>query len=323
MARKGNALNSTSINIRRQSLAHRSLMYRMKKYRVLLLMLIPGIVYYFVFHYLPMYGVILAFKDFKLRLGIMGSPWVGFAYFDKMLSSRKFWSVVENTLIISMAKLIFGFFPPIIFAIILNETPGRRFRSVVQTASYLPHFISWVIMAGIIIDLTSLNGPINALVALFGGQRTMWMAQKETFRGLLVITDIWKGFGWASIIYFASLSAIDPQQYEAAAIDGAGRIRRIFYVTLPNLVPIITIQLILSMSGILNAGFDQIFNMTNPAVASVSDIIDTYVYQIGVQDRSYSLSTAIGLFKSIIALVLMLVTNFAAKAINKESYTLW
>ncbi len=314
---------STVVKTKERSLAHRSFIYRVKKYRVLLLMLIPGIIYYIIFHYMPMYGVTLAFKDFKLKLGIMGSPWVGFQYFEKMFASKTFWTVVENTLIISLSKLVCGFFPPIIFAILLNETPGRRFRSMVQTCSYLPHFISWVIMAGIIIDMTSLNGPVNALVEALGGQRTMWMAKKDTFRALLVITDIWKGFGWASIIYFASLSAIDPQQYEAAAIDGAGRLRRIWYITLPNLVPIITIQLILSMSGILNAGFDQIFNMSNSAVSSVSDIIDTYVYNIGVQDRSYSLSTAIGLFKSVIALVLMLVTNFAAKAINKESYTLW
>ena len=296
---------------------------RLRKYWPLMLMMIPGIVYYIIFHYMPMYGVVLAFKDFKIRTGIMNSPWVGFKYFEKMFSSAKFWSVVQNTLIISLSKLFWGFFPPILMAVLLNETPGKRFRSVVQTVSYLPHFISWVIMAGIIIDMTSLNGPINSLISFFGGERVMWMAKKDTFRTLLVITDIWKGFGWGSIIYFAALSGIDPQQYEAAALDGAGRIRRVVYITLPNLVPIITIQLILSMSGIMNAGFDQIFNMQNAAVSEVSDIIDTYVYNLGVQERNYSLSTAVGLFKSVIALVLMVVTNFAAKAINGESYTLW
>jgi len=301
----------------------RDLWRRIKKYRMLLLMLIPGIIYYIVFHYMPMYGITLAFKDFKIRKGIMASPWVGFQYFEKMFASKKFWGVVENTLIISLMKLFFGFFPPIILAIALNETPGKRFRSVVQTVSYLPHFISWVVMAGIIIDMTSLNGPINAITRALGGEPVMWMAKKDTFRGLLVISDIWKGFGWGSIIYFAALSGIDPQQYEAAAIDGAGRLRRIWYITLPNLVPIITIQLILAMSGILNAGFDQIFNMTNSAVSEVCDIIDTYVYNLGVQDRDYSMSTAVGLFKSVIALVLMLVTNFTAKALNGESYTLW
>lgn len=302
---------------------HRRLWRRIKKYRMLLFMLIPGIVYYIVFHYMPMYGITLAFKDFKIRRGIMASPWVGTLYFEKMFASEKFWSVVQNTLIISLLKLVCGFFPPIILAIALNETPGKRFRSVVQTVSYLPHFISWVIMAGIIIDMTSLNGPINAIVKLFGGTPVMWMAKKDTFRALLVITDIWKGFGWGSIIYFAALAGIDPQQYEAAAIDGAGRMRRIWYITLPNLVPIITIQLILSMSGIMNAGFDQIFNMSNAAVSEVSDIIDTYVYNLGVQNRDYSMATAVGLFKSVIAMVLMVITNFAAKALNGESYTLW
>ncbi len=301
----------------------RSLWRRVKKYHILLMMLVPGIIYYIIFHYLPMYGVTLAFKDFKIRQGILNSPWVGMKYFDKLFASKKFWSVVENTLIISILKLVCGFFPPILLAVALNETPGKRFRSVVQTVSYLPNFISWVIMAGIIIDLTSLNGPINSLIAAFGGERVMWMAQKSTFRALLVMTDIWKGFGWGSIIYFAALSGIDPQQYEAASIDGAGRLRLIWYVTLPNLVPVITIQLILSMSGIMNAGFDQIFNMSNAAVSEVCDIIDTYVYNLGVQERNYSLSTAVGLFKSVIALVLMLVTNFTAKALNGESYTLW
>jgi len=180
----------------------RDLWRRIKKYRMLLLMLIPGIIYYIVFHYMPMYGITLAFKDFKIRKGIMASPWVGFQYFEKMFASKKFWGVVENTLIISLMKLFFGFFPPIILAIALNETPGKRFRSVVQTVSYLPHFISWVVMAGIIIDMTSLNGPINAITRALGGEPVMWMAKKDTFRGLLVISDIWKGFGWGSIIYF-------------------------------------------------------------------------------------------------------------------------
>lgn len=301
----------------------RHLYLRLKKYRVLLMMLLPGIIYYIIFHYMPMYGITLAFKDFKIRKGIMASPWVGFEHFERIFASAKFWSVTKNTLIISLMKLVCGFFPPIIFAILLSEAPGRRFRSMVQTVSYLPYFISWVIMAGIIIDMTSLNGPVNAIVRFFGHEPVMWMAKKDTFRWLLVITDIWKGFGWGSIIYFAALSGIDPQQYEAAAIDGAGRFRRIWYITLPNLVPIITIQLILSMSGILNAGFDQIFNMSNPAVSEVCDIIDTYVYNLGVLDREYELSTAVGLFKSVIALVLMLITNFAAKAMNGESYTLW
>ena len=301
----------------------RHLYLRLKKYRVLLMMLLPGIIYYIIFHYMPMYGITLAFKDFKIRKGIMASPWVGFEHFERIFASAKFWSVTKNTLIISLMKLVCGFFPPIIFAILLSEAPGCRFRSMVQTVSYLPYFISWVIMAGIIIDMTSLNGPVNAIVRLFGHEPVMWMAKKDTFRWLLVITDIWKGFGWGSIIYFAALSGIDPQQYEAAAIDGAGRFRRIWYITLPNLVPIITIQLILSMSGILNAGFDQIFNMSNPAVSEVCDIIDTYVYNLGVLDREYELSTAVGLFKSVIALVLMLITNFAAKAMNGESYTLW
>lgn len=296
---------------------------RVVKYRALIIMLLPALIFFAVFCYGPMYGVVLAFKDYSISKGIMGSEWVGLYYFNRLFSSERFWEVLGNTLIISLLKLVIGFFPPILFALLLNEIQTKWFKKLTQTASYLPYFISWIVMAGIIKEMFSANGVVNQIVTAFGGESQIWLSKKEYFRAILVGTDVWKGFGWGSIIYISALSGIDPQLYEAASLDGAGRIKKMLYITLPCLVPVITINLILSMGGVLNAGFDQIFNLVNPSVKSVADIIDTYVYELGIQKRDYSLSTAVGLFKSVIALVMVLGTNFAAKKINGEEFTLW
>lgn len=296
---------------------------RMRKYKALLIMLIPGIVYFVIFHYIPMYGVTLAFKDLNLIKGILGSPWVGFKHLEQMFSSPKFFQVLRNTLVISFLKLFFGFFPPLIFAILLTEIRNGMFKRVTQTISYLPHFISWIVLAGIIKDLVSLNGPVNYLWELLGNERVIFLSNSGLFRPLLVSTEIWKSFGWGSIIYLATISALDPTMYEAARIDGANRFQMAMKITLPSLVPVMTVLLILSMSGILSAGFDQIFNLYNPSVLDVSDIIDTYVYRMGIQNRDYSLATAAGLFKSVVSLIMIVVTNKVAKTINDEGYTLW
>ncbi|WP_244364357.1 ABC transporter permease [Paenibacillus cellulositrophicus] len=296
---------------------------RLIQYRVLYFMLLPGIVYFIIFHYIPMYGVTLAFKDFIIKEGILGSPWVGSKHFEKAFTDPSFYQILKNTLLISIYKLIFGFPVPIIFAILVNEVSSLRFRKAVQTASYLPHFISWVVMGGIFIMIFSFDGPINELIKLFGGNPVLFMADERYFRSLLVITDIFKGFGWGSIIYFAAISGIDPQLYEAAVIDGAGRWKRTTMITLPMLVPVMAIMLILSMSNILDAGFDQIFNMYNPSVLNVSDIIDTYVYRKGLVEMQYSYSSAVGLFKSVIALILVLVVNRIVRTVGGREYALW
>lgn len=301
----------------------RELGKRMKKYWPLLVMMLPGILFFLVFCYGPMYGILLAFKDYKISQGILGSPWVGLEYFDRIFHSRTFWEVMRNTMAISSLKLVFGFFPPILFALLLKEIKIPWLRKLTQTCSYLPYFISWIIMAGILKEILSQNGVMNQIVTMFGGEPHVWLSEPQYFWAILVISDIWKGFGWGSIIYFSALSGIDEQLYEAAALDGASRFQRALRITLPLLVPVITINLILSMSGILNAGFDQIFNLQNNAVDSVANIIDTYVYELGVQSRDYSMSTAIGLFKSVIALILMVTTNGIARKINGEDYTLW
>ena len=296
---------------------------RIVKYKALILMILPAVIFFAVFSYAPMYGVVLAFKDYSISKGIMGSEWVGLYYFNRLFASERFWQVCANTLIISCLKLFFGFFPPIIFALLLNEIRTKWFKKLTQTASYLPYFISWIVLAGIIKEIFSANGVVNQIVTSFGGESQIWLSKKSYFRTILVATDIWKGFGWGSIIYISAMSSIDPQLYEAASLDGAGRFRRMFQITIPCLIPVITINLILSMGGILNAGFDQIFNLTNSSVKSVADIIDTYVYELGIQQRDYSLSTAVGLFKSVIAMFMVLLTNFIAKKINGEDYTLW
>ncbi len=297
---------------------------RIKRYAPLLLMMLPGMIFFIVFCYVPMYGVVLAFKDLKITQGIMGSPWVGLKYFEKLFETPKFWEVLQNTVFISALKLFFGFFPPIIFALLLNELRLKWFKKLAQTVSYLPYFISWIIMAGIIIDMLSANGIINQIVTFFGGPpKIIFLSKPEYFRTILVATDIWKGFGWGSIIYISSISTIDPTLYEAATVDGAGRFKQAIHVTLPCLIPVITIQLVLSMSGILNAGFDQIFNLINPSVSKVGEILDIYVYNLGIAGRNYSMSTAVGLFKSIVALILILGTNFVAGKLNGDDYTLW
>lgn len=296
---------------------------RVIRNKLLLLMLVPGMIYFFVFCYIPMYGVLIAFQDYKLKLGVFGSEFIGLENFKRLFTDSYFFTVLRNTLMISLLKLIFTFPVPIIFAVLLNELKNRKFKKIVQTISYLPNFISWVVLSGIFLSLFSLNGAVNSLVRLFGGEAQIFFADGPTFIVLLVITEIYKGFGWGAIIYLASISSIDTEQYEAADIDGANRFQKARYITIPGLVPVITIQLVLSVSNILNAGFDQIFNMYNPSVMQYADIIDTWVYRIGMVDRNYSLSTALGLFKSVIAVALVLLANKLAAWINQEEYTLW
>lgn len=296
---------------------------KIKQYRVLLLMMVPAVIYYIIFNYTPMYGVLLAFKDFKITQGILGSPWVGFKHFEMIFEDPYFYTVLRNTLMISVYKLLFGFPVPILFALMLSEITSTKFKRVVQTVSYLPHFISWVVLGGIFFTIFSLDGPVNMIVHLFGGEKALFLADERYFRTILVVTSIFQGFGWGSIIYFAALSNIDPQLHEAAVMDGAGRFQRMFYISIPMLAPVIAIMLILSMSGILDAGFDQIFNMYNVKVYNVADIIDTYVYRKGLVEMDYSYATAVGLFKSVIALILIVTVNTVVKRLGGKEHALW
>lgn len=285
-------------------------------------MFIPVILYYVVFAYAPMYGIIIAFKDYSFARGILGSDWIGFENFERIFESRAFFQVFWNTLIISFYKLITGFPAPILFAILLNELRCSWFKKSVQTISYLPYFLSWVVLGGLFIQLLSPStGPISYIFKLLGKQPIYFLGDVKWFRSVLVVTSLWKGLGWGSIIYLAALAGIDPQLYEAAMIDGAGKLKQIIYVTLPSLVPVITIMFIFAMGGIINDDFDQIFNLYNEAVYSVGDVISTYNYRIGLISNEYGYSTAVGLFKTVISFALILFTNFVAKRYNE--YGIW
>jgi len=295
----------------------------MRKYRALLLMMIPSMIYFLVFKYGPMYGIVLAFKDFKITQGIWNSPWVGFKYFRMAFSDPYFFTVVKNTVVISLYKLLFGFPVPILFAILLNEVRKAVFKKWVQTVSYLPYFISWIVLGGMFLSIFSLDGLINQIVKLFGHDPILFLADDAYFRTILVSTHIFQTFGWESVIYFAAIAGIDPQLYEAAVMDGANRYQRAIRITLPSLLPVISILFILRMASVLDAGFDQIFNLYSVSVYNVGDIIDTYVYRKGLIESEYSYSTAVNLFKSVIALVLVVGVNRIAKLAGGKENTLW
>lgn len=295
-----------------------------KKHMALCLMLLPVVAYFIIFRYIPMGGLIIAFKDYKLGLGILKSPWNGIENFRYAFSTVTFRRSLVNTLYISVYKTIFGFPMPIILAIFLNEIRHIRFKRTIQTISYLPHFLSWVVVAGLFMNILSPNvGMLNyILTQWFGLSKPIYfLGNNTTFRPTLVVTDIWKNVGWGSILYLATIAGIDPSLYESAVCDGATRFQRIRYITLPSLLPTITILLILNLGSILDAGFDQIFNLYNTAVYPTGDIIDTYVYRYGLGEMRYAFGTAVGLFKNSIGFILVIGTNAVARRISE--YGLW
>ncbi len=292
---------------------------RYRKYPALCLMLLPVIAYFAIFKYWPMAGILMAFKDFKLNLGVWGSEWVGIRNFVNVFNTSLFTRALANTVIISFLKTLFGFPAPIILALLLNEVRHAKFKSVVQTVSYLPHFLSWVVLTGLFEQLLSPStGAVNYLLkTYFGMEKSIYfMGDNNYFRGTLVVTDIWKNVGWSSILYLATIAGIDTALYEAAACDGATRLQCTWYITIPSLLPTITIMLILNIGSILDAGFDQVLNMYNSAVLKTGDIIDTYVYRVGLGDMEYSTGTAVGLFKNVIGFVLVIGTNSITRRIN-------
>jgi putative aldouronate transport system permease protein len=273
--------------------------------------------YFLIFKYLPIYGIVIAFKDYNFFDGIKASPWVGLAVFKDVFNTRGFWEVFKNTLVISSLQFAFSFPAPIIFALLLNEVVNLRAKKAFQTISYLPHFVSWVILAGLFTQfLSPSTGPINVLIKALGGKPVFFMADDKWFVPVLVATEVWKSLGWGSIIYLAAISSIDTEMYEAAEIDGAGRWARMRYLTLPSLAPTITIMLILAIGKLVDDNFDQIFNMYCPAVYKVADVMSTYVYRKGLESMEYSYATAVGLFKNVLAFGMVLGANKLAKRIN-------
>jgi len=285
-------------------------------------MLVPVITWYIIFQYIPIYGVTLAFRQFRILDGMFGSPWVGWDNFERLFNSPSFIPVFRNTIIISLYGLFFGFPAPIALAILINELRLKTFKRVTQTISYLPHFISWVVLAGIFFTLLSPSrGPINGLLIQLGRPPIHFLGSPDWFRGILVSTGIWRGVGWGSIIYLAALAGVNEELYEAARIDGAGRWRRIWHITLPGIRPTIVIMFILATGGIVDGNFDQVFNLMNPAVMSVGDILDTYIFRTGITQLNHGYATAVSLFRNSISLVLVLTANYVSRRAGE--YGLW
>ncbi|TVY08917.1 sugar ABC transporter permease [Paenibacillus cremeus] len=284
--------------------------------------MLPGLIWYFVFRYLPMYGIIIAFKNFNFSKGIWGSPWVGTKHFQMLFHNPDFYSIVRNTLLINVYELIFAFPIPILLAIMLNEIRHTLFKRTIQTVVYFPHFLSWVVFGGIIIQLLSPNdGLVNYIRGLFGLKSIYFMSLSGYFRPIVVISSILKEAGWGAIIYLAALSGIDPDQYEAATIDGATRWQKMLYITLPGIRNTIVIMLILKVGYLLDVGFEQIYILYNPSVYDVGDVLSTYIYRIGLQGAQFSVTAAVGLFQSVIGFVLILTTNWLARKFSEVS--LW
>jgi len=288
--------------------------------RWLYFLMLPTLIYFAVFKYGPLWNAQIAFKDFKPLLGVLGSPWVGFKHFETFVNSFYFADLIRNTIIFSLAKLVLGLPLAVVCAIALHETWLVRFRTFVQTMIYLPHFLSWVIMFGVLLVILSPgNGLLNAIIERFGGEPIPFLTSPNHFRWVVIFSDIWKETGWSTILYLAALLAISPDLYEAAAVDGATPLQRIWYISLPGILPVIVLVTLLRMGHILEAGFNQIFVLYSVPVYSVGDILDTWVYRQGVLQFQFSLATAVGFFKGLIGLVLILVANRVAKRVAQQS----
>jgi putative aldouronate transport system permease protein len=298
----------------------RALLRTMWRQRWLYFLMTPTLIYFLVFKYGPLWNAQIAFKDFKPLLGVWGSPWAGFKHFETFINSFYFTDLLTNTIIFSVAKLLLGLPLAVICAVALHETWFLRYRTFVQTMIYLPHFLSWVIMYGVLLVLLSPgNGLFNEIIQAFGGEPIAFLASPEHFRWVIILSDIWKETGWSTILYLAALLAISPDLYEAAAVDGATPLQRIWYISLPGILPVIVLVTLLRLGHILEAGFNQIFVLYSVPVYSVGDIIDTWVFRQGVLQFQFSLATAVGFFKGAIGLVLIVVSNRIAKRWAQQS----
>jgi putative aldouronate transport system permease protein len=289
--------------------------------RYIYFMALPVVAYYLIFHYYPIYGIQIAFRDYNPSTGFLASPFVGFKHFLTFFNSYYFWRLIKNTLLINFYELIFGFPMPIIFALLLNEIRKNWFKRAVQTISYLPHFISIVIIAGMITDFTARDGLINQLIVQLGGEALPFLQKPEWFRTIYVGSGIWQGLGWSTIIYLAAIANIDPTLYEAATVDGAGRWRQVLHITLPGLMPICTIMMILQFGYMMSVGSDKIILLYNPLTYETADVISTYVYRKGILEANYSFSTAVSVFNSVINFTLLVLANKVSRRVSETS--LW
>ena len=284
-----------------------------QKHKYKYLLILPIIVYLILFCYKPMYGLVIAFKNYRPTRGIWGSNWVGFMWFETFFKDPYFWRLLRNTFTISALTILFGFPAPILLALLLNEVRSSKFKRTVQTITYMPYFISLVVTCSLLKIYCMENGLFPQIMELFGGQRQNLLANPKYFYPIYILSDIWQGIGWNSIIYLAALSGIDQEQYEAARIDGANRLQQVIHITLPGLMPTITILFILRMGNILNVGYEKILLLYNPSTYEVADVLSTYTYRTGLENQQYSLSTAVGLFNTMVNVVFLLITNYISK----------
>lgn len=299
--------------VKRRSLSKKAKRAKVLRELPLHLMLIPAIALVFIYSYLPMAGISIAFQRFQPANGLFGSPFIGMANFRTLFSLPDTWQVIGNTIFISLFKMIGGVIAPVVFALLLNEISNKPARRTFQTMVYLPNFLSWIILSGIFLDILSpTRGIVNAGLGKLGIEPIFFLGDPKWFPWTMIFTDIWKGFGFGSVIYLAALTSIDPSLYESAVIDGADRWRQTWHITLPGITSTIILMTVLSMANILNGGFDQIFNMYNPAVYSTGDILDTMIYRMGIQNAQFAVSTAAGLFKSAISFLFIVTSYYLA-----------
>ena len=292
-----------------------------RRNRALYVMVLPVIIFYVLFSYKPMYGALIAFKDYRPALGFSGSPWVGVENFSRFFNGIYFGRLVKNTILLSFFNLLFGFPAPIILALMLNEVRNEKFKSFVQTITYLPHFISLVVVAGIITTFCMSTGLINNIIVLFGGKASPLLQNPKYYRTIYIVSGIWQQVGWGSIIYLSALAGVDSQLYEAAAIDGAGKWKQMIHVTLPGIAPTIVIMLLMRIGQLMSMGYEKTILLYNPSTYEVADIISSYVYRVGLLEHDWSYSAAIGLFNSVINLVLIVMANTVSKKLTETS--LW
>ena len=282
------------------------------------LMMLPGMAFVIVFCFVPMAGIIMAFQDYVPAKGILGSKFVGLEHFLYMFELPDIGQIFDNTLIIAVGKILLGTFMAIVFAILLNEIRVKLLKKTIQTIVYLPHFLSWVVLAAVVVNMVNLDGPVNQLLAALGMEKINFLGSNTWFRPMIIATDVWKEFGYNSIVYLAAITAIDPGLHEAAAMDGATWWKRVWHITLPGMLPIILLMAAMSLTSILSAGFDQIYNLYSPMVYKTGDVLDTYVYRMGLISRQYSFSTAVGLLRSVVGLILMVTANELSKRFTER-----
>lgn len=295
--------------------------YELIKNKYLYIMALPGLLYFLIFCYFPMYGAVIAFKDYAPALGILKSPWAGFDNFIKFFNSVNFKSVLSNTIVLSLYGMVVGFPLPIIFALLLNELRLKKFKSFVQTVTYIPHFISMVVVCGIIVNFSMKEGLFNTILGYFGVPAENLLLKPELFKSIYVFSSVWQETGWDSIIYLAALTGIDSTFYEAADVDGAGRWRKMFYITIPGILPTIVIVLILKLGNIMNVGFEKVILLYNSITRDSADVISSYVYRKGIIDYNYSFATAVGLFNSVANVIILTLANTISRKISESS--LW